>query len=96
MERLTEFPGGEDAQSPTVFELNLTVIDLHVLRSAVHLINVVADLFFISFSKRDISQLFTNRQVNFTTEKVQKTGLPCDIFIVVCHQEGFFDETEVG
>lgn len=45
MERLTEFPDGEDAQSPTVFELNLTVIDLHVLRSAVHLINVVADFF---------------------------------------------------
>lgn len=50
------------------FELNnLTVIDLHVTRSAVHLINVVAD-----FRKRDISQLFTVRQVNFTTKKVQK------------------------
>ena len=50
------------------FELNnLTVIDLHVMRSAVHLINVVAD-----FRKRDISQLFTVRQVNFTTKKVQK------------------------
>lgn len=51
MERLTEFPDGEDAQSPTVFELNLTVIDLHVLRSAVHLINVVADFFLFHFLK---------------------------------------------
>lgn len=43
--------------SPELFsELNnLTVIDLHVTRSAVHLINVVADLKKKQTNKRDIS-----------------------------------------
>lgn len=66
------------------FELNnFTVIDLHV----VHLINVVDDLAKErKEKKRDILQLFTNRQVNFTTKKVQKWDCRATFFVVVvCH-----------
>lgn len=37
-------------------------------------------LFFFIQQKRDISQLSNSHQVNFTTKKVQKMGLMCDIF----------------
>lgn len=70
---------------------NLTVIDLHVLRSAVHLINVVADL----KKKRDISQLFTNRQVNFTTERYRNRTVVRH-FNCGVSPRGIFNETEVG
>ena len=80
--------------SPELFsELNnLTVIDLHVTRSAVHLINVVADLkkkkqkkqkgHFITFYQPP-SELHHS-------QKVQKSDCRATFFIVVCHREGFF------
>lgn len=61
---------------------------LHVMR--LHVINVVVE-FSLKKIKRDVSQLFTNRQVNFTTEKGTKT------FLLWCVTKwDFFNETEVG
>lgn len=78
MERRSEWPRWRDAPSRTVSELNnfLTVIDLHVTRSAVHLkISMLLLLFFFFCNKKGTFHNFlTNRQVNFTTEKVQKNG----------------------